>query len=174
MLLDRPRGRRAHIACLGAIVSLSLALGGCLRPMYGGPGGQQLRSDLGAIDVQEVPGRLGYYLARDLRFALNGTGSQVTPRYRLKISLNQKVQTPLIDTISGRASSASIIIDAAYSVIPVGGSEPVAKGVAFTTVSYDRTSQSFANIRAQRDAEIRAAQVLANQIQVRVASAMAK
>ncbi|MCC2098573.1 MAG: hypothetical protein KDJ29_16880 [Hyphomicrobiales bacterium] len=171
MLLDRLPGR---IVLLAAVTSLSLGLGGCLRPMYGGLAGQQLRSDLAAIDVQEIPGRLGYYLARDLRFALNGTGSRITPRYNLKISISQNVQTPLIDTISGRASSATIVIDAAYTVTAVGGTEPVAKGVAFTAVSYDRTSQSFANIRAQRDAEIRAAKVLADQIQVRIASVMSK
>lgn len=164
--------KRFLLVCFIALLGAGLA--GCLRPMYGGVAGQQLRSNLAAIEVAPIPRRIGYYLASELRFALNGRGSQVTPRYKLIISLNQKLQTPLIDTISGRATSATIVIDANYQVIPLGEKEPVAQGVAFTMVSYDRTSQRFANIRAERDAEIRAAKTLADQIHVRIASAMAK
>ena len=163
---------RGAIFCL-ALVPV-LALGGCLRPMYGGVLGQELRQNLAAVDVEPIPRRIGYYLARDLRFALNGSGSKILPKFKLKVSVDQKFQTPLIDTISGRASSATLVIDAAYELTSLADSTSVAKGVAFTAVSYDRTSQSFANIRAQRDAEIRAAKVLADQIQVRIASAMAR
>jgi LPS-assembly lipoprotein len=46
--------------------------------------------------------------------------------------------------------------------------------VAFTFASYDRTSQRFANIRAARDAEIRDAKVLADQIKTRLAVALAR
>ena len=158
-----------------AIVAVcALALSGCLRPLYGGGAGQPLQQELAAIAVDPIPKRIGYYLARDLRFALNGSGSEVTPRYRLKVTIKQNVQTPLVDTISGQASSATIAIDASYRLYPSGRTEPLTEGVAFTAVSYDRTSQSFANIRAQRDAEIRAAKTLASQIQVRIASALAK
>ena len=44
-------------------------------------------------------------------------------------------------------------------------------GVAFTAATYDRSSQRFANIRAARDAEIRDAKALADQIRTRVAAA---
>ena len=41
------------------------------------------------------------------------------------------------------------------------------------TASYDRTSQRFANIRAARDAEIRDAKALADQIRTRIMAALA-
>lgn len=161
-------------ARMSLVLVMAFALSACFRPLYGGLAGRGLAQTLASIEVQPIPKRMGYYLARDLRFALNGTGTPVAPQYKLLVSINQKVQTPLIDTISGRATSASVVLDASYRVLPIGGQQVVTEGVAFTVVSYDRTSQNFANIRAQRDAEIRAAKVLAEQIHVRIASAMAK
>jgi LPS-assembly lipoprotein len=65
-------------------------------------------------------------------------------------------------------------MDADYKLMPIGGGAPITSGVAFTFASYDRTSQRFANIRAARDAEIRDAKVLAEQIKTRLAIALAK
>lgn len=149
---------------------LSLGLGGCLQPMYGGLAGNNLRSDLAAIKVEPIPDRIGHYLANELVFALNGSGSEVTPKYRLVISVTEKVQTPLVDTISGRATAANVIVDANYKLIPSGATEPITEGTAFVAASYDRTSQRFANLRAARDAEIRAAKALSDQIHTRLAS----
>jgi LPS-assembly lipoprotein len=136
--------------------------------MYGGPAGQALVQDLRAIKVEPIPERIGHYLANELTFALNGTGATIQPRYRLVINVRQRVQAPLVDTVSGRATSGMLIVDAEYRLIPVDGGPAVASGVAFVTASYDRTSQRFANLRAARDAEIRSARSLADQIRTRL------
>jgi LPS-assembly lipoprotein len=169
MSLSRARLSRAALA-----VTACLALSACLKPMYGGPEGAALRSDLQAIAVDPIPERAGHYLANELRFLLNGTGSEVTPRYRLQITLRERIQASLVDSITQRATAGSIVIDADYKLVPIGGGAPVASGVAFTSASYDRSSQRFANIRAARDAEIRDAKVLADQIKTRVALALVK
>lgn len=140
--------------------------------MYGGVAGDVLRSDLAAIKVEPIPDRIGHYLANELVFALNGSGSEVTLKYRLLITVTEKVQTPLVDTISGRATAATVIVDANYRLIPVNTSEPLIQGTAFVAASYDRTSQRFANLRAARDAEIRTAKALSEQIHTRIASAL--
>jgi LPS-assembly lipoprotein len=154
-----------------ALVSLTLgvSLTGCFQPMYGGPSGQALVQDFQAIKVDPIPERIGHYLANDLIFALNGTGSTVQPRYRLVVNVKQRVQAPLVDTVSGRATSGMLLVDADYRLLPIAGGPPVASGVAFTTASYDRTSQRFANLRAARDAEIRSARSLEDQIRTRLA-----
>ncbi len=155
-----------------AVLSVALALGGCFQPLYGGAAGGQLRDELSAIAVDPIPDRLGHYLANELVFALNGTGSTVFPKYRLTIAARERVQSPVIDTISGRATAGTIVVDAEYRLAPVGGGEAIAQGVAFSAASYDRTNQRFANIRAARDAEIRDAKALAEQIKTRLASAL--
>ena len=48
----------------------------------------------------------------------------------------------------------------------------VFQGEATTAAVYDRTLQGFANLRAARDAEIRLARALADEISLRVAAAL--
>lgn len=155
---------------LAALAAVSIVLSGCFRPMYGSADGTNLRADLSSVQVQPISTRMGHYLGNELIFLLNGSGSPTDAKYSLQIKLNRKLQTPLVDTVSGRATSASILVDAQYSVTRSGGVRPIISGVAFTTVTYDRSIQRYANIRATRDAEIRAAKTLANQIHIRLAS----
>ena len=156
------------------ILCASLSMAGCFRPMYGGVEGSSLRSELAAIQVDPIQERSGYYLANELRFALNGTGDTVKPKYRLQINLRERVQTSLVDTISQRATAGSVVMDADYKLTAIEGGTPILSGVAFTFSSYDRTSQRFANIRAARDAEIRDAKNLAERIKTRIGAALAK
>lgn len=169
MSLFNFRSVRAAVA-----ISTCLVLAGCLKPMYGGPEGAALQSDLQAIAIDPIPERAGHYLANELHFLLNGTGSDVPPKYRLQIVLRERIQASLVDSVTQRATASSIVIDADYKLVPVGGGAPITSGVAFTFASYDRSSQRFANIRAARDAEIRDAKVLAEQIKTRLAMALAK
>ena len=155
---------------------MTLALGGCLQPMYGqfAEGGPGLQSELQGIAIEPIPDRLGHYLGDDLVLALNGTGSHPTPRYRLFVTLNESVQTPLIDTVSGRASAATVVVNADYKLEDFVTGLPVAKGSAFVFKSYDRTSQRFSNIRAARDAEIQDAKELSEQLRLRLAAALSE
>ncbi len=154
------------------LAAVSGMLGGCFQPLYGGSTGAALQAELAAIAIEPVPDRLGHYLGNELRFALNGAGSSVAPRYRLFLTPRERVQSPVIDTISGRATAGTIVVDVDYRLIPAAGGEPVAQGVAFAAASYDRTNQRFANIRAARDAEIRDAKALADQIKTRLAATL--
>lgn len=156
-----------------ALVS-SLATAGCFQPMLGGLSGSALVEELRAIKVQPIDDRIGHYLANELSFALNGSGYERPEKYKLVVTLSQKVQTPIIDTVSGRASAASVLIDAEYRLLEAGTNRPLAVGTAVSTTSYDRTAQRFANLRAARDAEIKSAKALADQIRTRLSSDLAR
>ncbi len=163
-----------RLSRFGLVCALLLPVMGCFKPLYGGVEGAALQNDLAAIAIDPIPERSGHYLSNELRFLLNGTGSEVKPKYRLQIVLRERVQASLVDSTSQRASAGSIVIDADYKLLPIGGGAPVASGVAFTFASYDRSSQRFANIRAARDAEIRDARTLAEQIKNRLAIALVR
>lgn len=167
---DLLAGRRA--VRFAAAVSLAASLAGCFQPMYAGVAGSQLRDRMAAIKVDPISDRVGHYLGNELMFALNGTGSDVAPVYRLTVSLSERVQTPLVDTYSGRATAGTVVIDANYKLSSIADGKILAQGIAFTAASYDRTSQRFADMRAARDAEIRDAKALADQIQTRIAAAL--
>lgn len=163
-------------ARLGAPVALlcALALAGCIEPLYGpNMAGGPLASELQAIAVDPIPDRLGHYVRNELIFGLNGTGSDVAPRYRLTVALKERVQTPILDTVTSRATSATVIVDADYKLVSVPDNAVVASGVAFGVASYDRFSNRLANVRAARDAEIRDARVIAEQIRTRIATVLA-
>jgi LPS-assembly lipoprotein len=158
-----------------AALLLALPLAGCLQPMYGqfAEGGPGLDTELRAIAVEPIGDRIGHYLGDDLVFALNGTGSHPAPKYRLFVTLNEASQTPLIDTVSGRASSATVVVNATYRLEDFVTGLPVTRGTAFVFKSYDRTSQRYADVRAARDAEIRDAKQLADLLRLRLAAALA-
>jgi LPS-assembly lipoprotein len=166
--------RRKKVARAAALLAMGLPLSGCFQPLYGTFSADgNVAAELQAIAIDPIPARLGHYLGNDLIFAFNGTGSHVTPKYRLIVIVRENVQTPLVDTVTGLASAATVVVNAEYRLIPVQGGEPITKGVATVAASYDRTSQRFANIRAARDAEIRDAQTLSDQIHTAVAAALA-
>jgi len=165
-------GRALPRSC--AALLLAFALSGCIRPLYGQLSeGGDVASELQAIAVDPIPNRVGHYLGNELIFALNGTGSHVPAKYRLTVVVSESVQAPLIDTVSGYPTAANVMVNADYKLVPVQGGEPITKGLATALVSYDRTSQRFADIRAARDAEIRNAKTLAAQIRTNIAAAFA-
>lgn len=164
---DFRRGR-----ALLALSSVAL-LSGCLHPMYGGVAGRALVSAMQSVEIVPIKDRLGHYLHNDLIFAFNGTGASFSPRYRLSVIPVEQVQTPLVDTITGRATAGTVVVDANYRLVRISDGALVASGTAFTAAVYDRSSPRFADIRAARDAEIRDASSLSDQIRIRVAAALA-
>jgi len=163
-------GRLRRIGILG---SVAFSLTGCIQPLYGtlGPGG--LESELQAIRVEPIPDRFGHYVEKELAFAFNGTGLEVSPKYRLVVTLKQKVQAPVVDTVTSRATAATVVGDASFELYAIGRSEPLMQGVAFSVAGYDRFSQRISNVRAARDAEIRDAKAIAEQIRTQIAARMA-
>jgi LPS-assembly lipoprotein len=163
--------RRALLALGGA-----LALGGCIEPMYGptAGGGRDMAEELRAIAVDPIPERFGHYLGNELIFQLNGTGTPGPVKYRLLVTFVNRVQTPILDTVTGRADSATVWAEVNYTLTPAAGGRPVAEGKASAVADYDRSAARFANLRAARDAEIRAAKSLADQLRLRIAADLAK
>lgn len=154
-------------------VTLLLGLGGCFQPMYAPASGKNVQGELQAISIAAIPGLTGHYLENELRFLLNGTGTEVTPRYVLQVNIAERTQTPLINTVTGQATSNSVSTTADYKLVPMGGKDPVIQGTVVSLASYDRNTQRFANIRAARDAEIRNAKSLAQDIRTRIAAEIA-
>jgi LPS-assembly lipoprotein len=165
---DRARGLAA--------LALALSLGGCFQPLYSEAAHPGLVADLQAIEVAPIKDRIGHYLGDDLISSLNGTGSTPTPKYRLTVTLTQKSQTPTVESQVNAANAATVIGTAKFSLVQLEGEKAdkvVFQGEATTAAVYDRTLQGFANLRAERDAEIRLARALADEISLRVAAALA-
>ncbi|MBL8587598.1 MAG: hypothetical protein JNK46_03630 [Methylobacteriaceae bacterium] len=171
--MSSPDPTRRAFGALAAIAA-ALPLAGCFQPLYGsgGVGGVDVAAEMRAIAVDPIPDRFGHYLGNELIFALNGTGQAAPTKYRLLVTYKNRVQTPIIDAVTGRADSATVWADVNYELTPAAGGAAVVKGAVASLADYDRSSQRYANIRAARDAEIRAAKSVADQIRLRIAAGL--
>ncbi len=166
---------RARVA---AALLMALGLGGCFQPLFGEASHPGLVEDLRAVEVAPIKDRIGHYLGDDLISSLNGTGSTPTPKYRLTVTVTQSTQTPTVESEINIANAATLIGKAKFTLTQLEGEKSdkpdkvVFQGEATTAAVYDRTLQGFANLRAERDAEIRVARALADEISLRVAAAL--
>jgi LPS-assembly lipoprotein len=156
---------------LGVLIAVGLA--GCVEPLYGpGLGGGSVADEMRAIKVEPIPDRIGHYLTNDLIFALNGTGSTPTPKYRLVVIVHERLSTPIYNSVIGAAEAGDVNVAADYKLYKIAGdSQPVTSGTVSQFVIYDRSLQRLSNVRAARDAEQRNASTLADQIRTRIAVA---
>jgi LPS-assembly lipoprotein len=161
---------------LMAVVGMALCLSACeIRPLYGPTTmGIPLADELKAIEITPIPDRIGHYVRNELIFAFNGTGSETTPaRYRLDVKLKERVQSPIIDTVTGRATSATVFMDAEYKLTALATRKEVTSGTLMQIASYDRFSNRLSNVRAARDSEIRDAKTIADEIRSKISMTLA-
>ncbi len=165
---------RIHSLSVGILISVGLT--GCVEPLYGPRfGGGSVAEEMRAIKVEPIPDRIGHFLANDLIFALNGTGSTPTPKYRLVVVVRERLSTPIYNTVTGIAEAGDVNVDADYKLFKIAGdAQPITSGTVSQFVIYDRSMQRLSNVRAARDAEQRNASTLADQIRTRIAVALAK
>jgi LPS-assembly lipoprotein len=158
---------------------IALALGACFRPLYGPTAsGVRVQDSLAAIEVEKInttqgQERLGHFLRSELVFDLDGSGRTSQKRYRLAIDAAESVQATTTDTITGRADAAMLNVTARFRLTSLDGKRELAAGVARATATYFRDPQRFASLRAARDAEIRAAKQVSDEIKQRLAALFA-
>ena len=160
---------------LGVLVTLALAsaLAGCFQPLYSEAAHPGLVEDLRAIEVQPIKDRIGHYLGDNLTTNLNGTGQTPTPKYKLTVTLSIGTSTPTVSSLTNVATSATLTAEAKYTLNKADGGAQVLTGVAEANASYDRSQQRYNDLRAARDAEIRLARALSQEISLRLAAQLA-
>jgi LPS-assembly lipoprotein len=167
---------------LAAVMALAGAVGGCFQPLYGerAPnGGPAIRDMLAAVDIEPIAvpnggplSRIAVQVQNELRFGLTGGAGSAAPTHRLVIKMSSGISSIIIDRDTGRAEFNNFNLDATYTLTEIVSNKPVATGSAVTRVTYDIPGQEqrFSQFAGQRDAEGRAAKLLAEQIKSRLAS----
>ena len=164
-----------------AAAALAALTAGCFQPMYaehadGTPG---LRDKLLTVDLPPVDkpnasrdARIGVEIRNALAFKLYGTATGAPPLYKLVLRFNTSRSSLMISATTALPTSETYGIDAQYNLIEIATDKSVMTGTTFSRVSYDvpGSYQRFARSRASRDAEDRACQEIADNIQTRLAS----
>ena len=158
---------------LGMGLASLVALSGCFQPLYSETAHPGLAQAMKAVQVQPVDGRLGAYLTDDLVTQMNGTGETPPPKYRLKILVPKaSVTTPTVESQIAFASSSTMFESASIVLTKIDTGKVIYKGQATAIAPYDRSFDNYANLRASRDAELRIARSLADEIAQRVGAAI--
>jgi LPS-assembly lipoprotein len=170
---------------LRLLLALSLAglTAGCFQPLYGdhsaGLGSSSVTDKLGSVEVKEITApngtrlsRVGIEMRDQLLFDLTGGGQTQTSAYKLNVSLSSSQLQVIVDINSARPEIQNYGIDASYTLVENATGKAVVKGTTFSRVSYNIPGQQqrFAGDRGLRDAEDRAAKVIADNIRNRLAS----
>jgi LPS-assembly lipoprotein len=167
------RDRRGPIAPLLTALALPMLAAGCFTPLYSESAHPGLVAEMRAIQVMPIPDRFGHYLGSDLIADLNGTGSTPLSKYRLTVKISQAVQTPTVESQINAADAATVVGTASFSLVQIDTGAVIVDGEATNAAVYDRTQQRFADLRAQRDVELRLSRALASEIELRIAAALA-
>ena len=177
--LHRLALRLAGVGAAGAVVA------GCFQPLYGDASftasstSPSVAAAMATVDVNQIAAANGTPLSRiavevrnKLLFNLTGGGAAAPPAYRLNINLTANNLSVIVDINSGRPDTENYALNASYTLQDIKSGKPVFTSQTFARVSYDVPGQAqrFARARGLRDAEERAAQLIADNIRARLAS----
>jgi len=180
---DRAARRLARrFAHLAMILGVAASVGGCFQPLYADKaldGGPSLRNALGTIDVKPIiavkgsdEARLAVEIRNALLYDFTGGGAGGRSAYSLNINMSSTVADIIVDTSTTRPAIEDYGINAGFQLTEIASGKQVLSGQTFARVSYDVPGQEqrFARMRGLRDAESRAAKVIADNIRTRLAS----
>jgi LPS-assembly lipoprotein len=158
------RGR--HLA--GVVLSLALVAGCGFRPLYAPSALTTTDPRLAAIQVPQIPERIGQRLTISLRDGFNPSGATVDPLYRLQVTLTTTRRETALRT-DGTATRAEISVAASYNLIDLKNGRSAMSGTAQSGSSVDLVVNEYSNVVAEDDARTRAVEEIAFELQTRCA-----
>lgn len=160
------------------VVTVAVALAGCqVRPLYAdnpGPDGTIAtgpRAELAAISVEPPDTRVEQAFRNELVFRLTGGGgAEAASRYSLDYILSESSNPLAIEREEDLPGAVLVTLNATFVLTDTASGRAILTGSTFASSSYDFSSQRFANVRALRDAQDRAAVTVAENINARLAA----
>ena len=167
----------------GILLALAVGMAGCqVRPLYSdaasvtSPG--VANAALGSIGINEPKDRVSQEVRNQLIFGLTGgAGEPASPAYMLDLGVTKRTvgvaNAPVVAATENQPTAGNMVLTSLYSLKDMTGKE-VASGKRMVTASFDRPAQQYAVLRAERDAENRAARELADMLKLALAAELSK
>ena len=145
-----------------ALIALCAPLAGCgFHPLYGGG---EVAPQLSAVYVEPVAEREGYELRNELIDLLGSDGRLAGKLYRLKITLKETNQGVALQNDATITRYNDRLV-ATYELSDAKGTS-LTSGTQTGLSSYNVASSPYATLAAQQDADVRAAQDMAERIRL--------
>ncbi|CAF26689.1 LPS assembly lipoprotein LptE [Bartonella quintana] len=129
-----------------------------------------LSGKLASIVVEEPSDRFGQMVRNHLLFLLYGNGSKPSdPTYQLALQTSvftresMQIEVDRDRKKTGRSSVGTVVSKASYTLKDMKNT-PVAQGMGNVRASFERMRQEYATLQAEKDAQRRVAEELAEQI----------
>jgi LPS-assembly lipoprotein len=167
---------------LAVVIGLAGLTAGCFQPLYGDKNvvpTAGLGDKLSTVNVAQIEAPNGTRIARlanevrdKLIFDLTGGSGSGPENFRLDIKLTSTQNQVIVDINSARPDMLNYGLNAVYTLTDLNTGKKVVTSQTFARVSYDIPGQQqrFAGDRGLREAENRAAAVVADSIRSRLAS----
>jgi LPS-assembly lipoprotein len=146
------------------LIAGCLALGACtLRPLLHAKGDDGVRSELEAIRITGLDGRLGQLVRNALLDDLNPTGAEVPSRYILEVNLDRSAQELGIQT-NDVITRFNLRLTARFQLLDARTGDLLYESQVQRIASYNVSMQPFATLSAEIDAERRIAREVGDNI----------
>ena len=153
-------------------LTAGLATPGCgFRPLYGSsPGGvgQGVTDGLASVAVIQGASRVHQVMYGDLLDRLTPYGAPAQPRYELNVRLAESREGVALER-DATVTRFNLTLEAEYVLRDAQTRQALTAGNVRAIAAYNVLRSEFTNVAAARDAQERAAQVLADEIKTRLA-----
>lgn len=166
---------RSTIWVVLACAAMPMLATGCgdggFRPLYASPAvvGTDVNEKLAQIDIAPIPGRVGQRLRNELIFQSTAGDLPSRPAYRLNIVIRESITATLV-RIDGDSLGSTYSLDASFKLIRMSDNTVMLEGKSYGRSPFQRFDSVFANVRARKDAEDRAARTIGNELKSRLAA----
>ncbi|WP_395449466.1 LPS assembly lipoprotein LptE [Aminobacter sp. UC22_36] len=170
-------------ARLALLASLALASACSVRPLYSdGPVQAGVEAgaatQLASINIKPVSTRYGQEVRNHLIFMFNGgAGQQAAAPYTMDLAVTALNEAALLAQVTSKddePTSGTMTLSGVYVITDIKTGKRITAGKRSVSASFDRPRQEFARLRAERDAENRAARELAELLRLAIAQDMSK
>lgn len=152
-----------------AVLALALLLSACgLKPMYAGGGSGAVAQGLAGIEISPIEGKSGWLMRNALSDRLGASHAAASPRYRLDVRLDDKVEGLGLlsdDTIARERRT----LRARYQLVDLASGEIVLDATAGSDAGIDVVSSEYATIAAENTALENLTKEVADRIVTRLA-----
>lgn len=144
-----------------------------VRPLYDTAG--VTGSQMASIAFSDANSRVGQVVRNRLIFLTSGgAGEPSKADYAVDLQVTSQVSKVLLIESSDTARAAQVSVSGTYKLVRNSDQQILKSGNRSATALVDLSIQEFANVRASRDAENRAAKELAELIRADLAAALSR
>lgn len=164
----------ARAAGVASLLVVAGVLSSCqVRPLYAESTG--VKAKLASVGFEDVGSRVGLEVRNHLIFiAGRGAGEAVNPKYMVSLSVSSALQGVIYLPSSDTSAAARTTVTVSYVIKQASDGKVLKAGSRAATALVDLPTQQFAQLRAERDAEDRAAREVAQLVGADIAAALSR